>query len=135
MFALRNVITALNSETPIKHVPYRNSKLTRYLQDSLGGNSHTLLVACVSPADCDMEESLNTLEFADQVGKIKNKPIVNIDSHAKEIAELKKKGGVGKSLQSSQRRKFESCERAQKVEGRKLKLENSEQATMVIKYY
>lgn len=57
--------------------------------DSLGGNSHTLMIACVSPADSNMEETINTLRYADRARKIKNKPIVNIDPRAAEMNRLK----------------------------------------------
>ena len=50
-----------------------------YLKDSLGGNSHTLMIACVSPADTNVDESLSTLHYADRARKIKNKPIINRD--------------------------------------------------------
>jgi kinesin family member 4 len=92
LLALGNVISVLGEDAPsnkIKHVPYRESKLTRLLQDSLGGNSHTLMIACVSPADSNMEETLNTLRYADRARKIKNKPIVNIDPQAAEMANLR----------------------------------------------
>ena len=57
--------------------------------DSLGGNSHTLMIACVSPADSNIEETLNTLRYADRARKIKNKPIINRDPQAAEIMKLK----------------------------------------------
>ena len=57
--------------------------------DSLGGNSYTLMMACVSPADSNMEETLNTLRYADRARRIKNKPIVNRDPHVAEILRLK----------------------------------------------
>jgi hypothetical protein len=60
------------------HVPYRDSKLTRLLQDSLGGNSQTLMIACVSPLYEDLDETLNTLKYAYRARRIQNKPIVNI---------------------------------------------------------
>ncbi|DBA02863.1 TPA: LOW QUALITY PROTEIN: hypothetical protein N0F65_006653 [Lagenidium giganteum] len=59
------------------HVPYRDSKLTRMLQDSLGGNAKTLMIACVSPAALNFEETLNTLKYANRAKNIKNRPIVN----------------------------------------------------------
>ena len=71
------------------HISYRDSKLTRLLQDSLGGNSHTLMIACVSPADSNIEESLNTLRYADRARKIKNKPIVNRGSDKEEVLKLR----------------------------------------------
>jgi kinesin family member 4 len=92
LLALGNVICALGEDSngsKNKHVPYRQSKLTRLLQDSLGRNSHTLMIACVSPADSSMEETLNTLRYADRARKIKNRPIVNIDPQAAELASLR----------------------------------------------
>lgn len=79
LLALGNVISALGDEKKRGkvHVPYRDSKLTRMLQDSLGGNSRTLMIACVSPADVNFEETLNTLKYANRARNIKNKPVVN----------------------------------------------------------
>lgn len=54
----------------------------RRRQDSLGGNSRTVMIACVSPADINMEESLNTLRYASRARNIRNKPIVNRDPNA-----------------------------------------------------
>lgn len=78
LLALGNVISALTDKKS-DYVPYRNSKLTRILQDSLGGNSNTCMIACVSPAESNYEETLSTLKYADRARKIKNKPIVNRD--------------------------------------------------------
>ncbi|XP_061301642.1 chromosome-associated kinesin KIF4A isoform X1 [Pezoporus flaviventris] len=90
LLCLGNVISALGDENKKGgFVPYRDSKLTRLLQDSLGGNSHTLMIACVSPADSNLEETLNTLRYADRARKIKNKPIVNRDPQAAELHQLK----------------------------------------------
>ncbi|XP_073254601.1 chromosome-associated kinesin KIF4A-like [Porites lutea] len=91
LLALGNVISALSDELRKSnaHVPYRDSKLTRLLQDSLGGNSNTLMIACVSPADSNFEETLNTLRYADRARQIKNKPIVNLDPAAAELARLR----------------------------------------------
>lgn len=86
LLALGNVINALSESKP--HVPYRDSKLTRMLQDSLGGNSKTLMIACASPADVNLEESLNTLRYAHRARAIKNKPVVNRDPTARRIADL-----------------------------------------------
>lgn len=71
------------------HISYRDSKLTRLLQDSLGGNSVTLMIACVSPADYNMDETLSTLRYADRAKQIKNTAIVNMDPKAAEIKRLK----------------------------------------------
>uniref|UniRef100_A0A8D3E9Z0 Kinesin motor domain-containing protein n=1 Tax=Scophthalmus maximus TaxID=52904 RepID=A0A8D3E9Z0_SCOMX len=90
LLSLGNVISALGDESKKNtFVPYRDSKLTRLLQDSLGGNSHTLMIACISPADSNMEETINTLRYADRARKIKNKPIVNVDPRAAETSRLK----------------------------------------------
>lgn len=62
-----------------KYVPYRDSKLTRLLQDSLGGNTRTLMVACLSPADNNYEESLSTLRYANRAKSIQNRPRINED--------------------------------------------------------
>ena len=87
LLALGNVISALG-ESNAGHVPYRDSKLTRMLQDSLGGNSYTLMLSCVSPADSNVEETCGTLRYADRARKIKNKPIVNVNGNEMEINRL-----------------------------------------------
>lgn len=76
--ALGNVISAL-VDGRCKHIPYRDSKLTRLLQDSLGGNTKTLMVACLSPADNNYDETLSTLRYANRAKNIKNKPHINED--------------------------------------------------------
>lgn len=58
-------------------VPYRDSNLTRILQNALGGNSKTIMVCAVSPAALNYEESLGTLRYADRAKKIVNKAVVN----------------------------------------------------------
>jgi len=90
LLALGNVISALTEETKKgQHVPYRDSKLTRILQDSLGGNSRTSMIACVSPAEVNFEETLNTLKYASRARNIKNKPVVNRDPNSQLIAQLR----------------------------------------------
>ncbi|PNF34169.1 Osmotic avoidance abnormal protein 3 [Cryptotermes secundus] len=76
--ALGNVISAL-VDGKSKHIPYRDSKLTRLLQDSLGGNTKTLMIACLSPADNNYDETLSTLRYANRAKNIKNKPRINED--------------------------------------------------------
>jgi len=76
--ALGNVIKAL-VDGAHSHIPYRDSKLTRLLQDSLGGNTKTVMVAALSPADYNYEETLSTLRYADRAKSIKNKPKINED--------------------------------------------------------
>eukprot|EP00742_Colponemidia_sp_Colp-10_P010914 GILJ01012048.1.p1 GENE.GILJ01012048.1~~GILJ01012048.1.p1 ORF type:complete len:2113 (+),score=435.57 GILJ01012048.1:1-6339(+) len=90
LLALGNVISALGDEKKKgAHIPYRESKLTRLLQDSLGGNSRTLMIACVSPADINFEETLNTLKYASRARNIKNKPVVNRDPLSAQLADLR----------------------------------------------
>ncbi|KAH0563992.1 chromosome-associated kinesin KIF4 isoform X2 [Cotesia glomerata] len=88
LLALGNVISQLGDNNSNSFVVYRDSKLTRLLQDSLGGNSITLMIACVSPADYNLEETLSTLRYADRAKKIKNKPIVNQDPKTAKINSL-----------------------------------------------
>merc|ERR1719230_979146 len=76
--ALGNVISAL-VDGKTSFVPYRDSKLTRLLQDSLGGNTRTVMVANCGPADYNYEETLSTLRYAYRAKSIKNKPKINED--------------------------------------------------------
>ncbi|XP_038985794.1 kinesin-like protein KIN-4A isoform X2 [Phoenix dactylifera] len=92
LLALGNVISALGDEKKRKegaHVPYRDSKLTRLLQDSLGGNSRTVMIACISPADINAEETLNTLKYANRARNIQNKPIVNRNPISDEMQRMR----------------------------------------------
>ncbi len=88
------------------------------VSDSLGGNSHTVMIACVSPADSNMEETLSTMRYADRARKIKNKPVVNRDPQAAEILRLRgmvqqlqmqlmQNGGTLGSLDSTPNSSFE----------------------------
>lgn len=76
--ALGNVISAL-VDGKSSHIPYRDSKLTRLLQDSLGGNTKTVMVANLGPADYNYDETLSTLRYAYRAKSIKNKPRINED--------------------------------------------------------
>ncbi|KAL2520918.1 Kinesin-like protein FRA1 [Forsythia ovata] len=92
LLALGNVISALGDEKKRKegvHVPYRDSKLTRLLQDSLGGNSRTVMIACISPADINAEETLNTLKYANRARNIQNKPVINRDPLSNEMLKMR----------------------------------------------
>ncbi|NXV19533.1 KIF3C protein, partial [Cepphus grylle] len=113
--ALGNVISAL-VDGKSTHIPYRDSKLTRLLQDSLGGNAKTIMVATLGPASHSYDESLSTLRFANRAKNIKNKPRVNEDpkdtllrEFQEEIvrlkAQLEKRGMLGKKRRRSSRRK------------------------------
>ena len=94
-------------DSSIQHVPYRDSKLTRLLQDSLGGNTKTVMMAALSPADYNYEETLSTLRYADRAKQIKNKPRINEDpkdallreyqneiQQLKELVAMLQKGGA-----------------------------------------
>ncbi|KAJ2078558.1 hypothetical protein H4R24_004397 [Coemansia sp. RSA 988] len=95
LLALGNVISALGDahRGPLAHVPYRESKLTYMLRDSLGGSAQTLLVACVSPAEANATESINTLKYAARARNIRNRGGVNMvavsRSSAKEVETLR----------------------------------------------
>ncbi|KAG6784349.1 hypothetical protein POTOM_010040 [Populus tomentosa] len=92
LLALGNVISALGDEKKRKeggHIPYRDSKLTRLLQDSLGGNSKTVMIACVSPADTNAEETLNTLKYANRARNIQNKAVVNRDPMSAQMQRMR----------------------------------------------
>lgn len=92
------------------HIPYRDSKLTRLLQDSLGGNAHTLMIACVSPAEWNAGETVNTLKYANRARNIKNRAVVTEKEEGwedlewlqntvlrlrKELKVIKEGGGLG----------------------------------------
>ncbi|GMH54526.1 hypothetical protein TL16_g01691 [Triparma laevis f. inornata] len=83
--ALGNVISALTDTKGRTHVPYRDSKLTRILEDSLGGNCKTTMMAMISPALEAMVESVSTLKFANRAKNIKNEPKVNEDLDQKSL--------------------------------------------------
>mmetsp|Transcript_17578 Transcript_17578/g.31715 ORF Transcript_17578/g.31715 Transcript_17578/m.31715 type:complete len:555 (+) Transcript_17578:2-1666(+) len=80
LFVLGQVVSALSEQRPKykRKPPYRDSKLTRLLQDSLGGNSRTIMVACVSPADFNIDETVNTLRYATSARNIKNTATRNV---------------------------------------------------------
>ncbi|TVY91477.1 Kinesin-like protein [Lachnellula willkommii] len=73
----------------VNQVPYRDSVLTWLLKDSLGGNSMTAMIAAISPADINFDETLSTLRYADSAKRIKNHAVVNEDANARMIRELK----------------------------------------------
>eukprot|EP00727_Mastigamoeba_balamuthi_P012757 m51a1_g8103 putative kinesin-like protein kif3a isoform x2 (700) ;mRNA; f:92033-94862 len=106
--ALGNVISAL-VDGKSKHVPYRDSKLTRLLEDSLGGSAKTAMVANIGPADHNYDETISTLRYASRAKNIKNKPKINEDPKdallrelSEEIKQLKAElasiGGEGQAV-------------------------------------
>ena len=83
--ALGNVISALTDTKGRQHIPYRDSKLTRMLEDSLGGNCKTTMMAMISPALESMVETLSTLKFANRAKNIRNEARVNEDLDQKSL--------------------------------------------------
>ncbi|XP_060931248.1 kinesin-like protein KIF3B isoform X1 [Limanda limanda] len=117
--ALGNVISAL-VDGRSSHIPYRDSKLTRLLQDSLGGNACTVMVANIGPASYNMEETLTTLRYSNRAKNIKNKPRINEDpkdallrEFQEEIARLKEqlqRRSGGKKKRKQRRRAGEGSD-------------------------
>ncbi|OON13632.1 kinesin motor domain protein, partial [Opisthorchis viverrini] len=113
---LGNVISAL-VDGKSTHIPYRDSKLTRLLQDSLGGNAKTVMVANIGPATYNYDETLNTLRYASRAKNIKNRPKINEDpkdallrEYQSEIERLKsllknRSAGIQRELGDSRRRR------------------------------
>lgn len=91
--------TTPNSGTKrVLYIPYRDSILTWLLKDSLGGNSKTIMIAALSPADCNYSETLSTLRYANRAKNIINKPTVNEDANVKLIRELREEINKLKSM-------------------------------------
>lgn len=91
LFSLRQVITALSAirDGETNFVPYRDSKLTSLLKQSLGGNSYCLMLSCIAPIDLYYEENLSTLTYAAKAAQISNIPIKNLDPKSKLVNQLK----------------------------------------------
>ncbi len=110
LMCLGMVINAL-TEGKKSHIPYRDSKLTRILQESLGGNSLTTLIIACSMSSYNDKESLTTLRFGSRVKTIKNKPKVNKEKSNKElIAKIKELEEIIKKLELEVKMK-ENCEK------------------------
>lgn len=94
------VIQALakNSAGGGEFVPYRNSELTNLLSESLGGNSKTIMIAAISPAACNYDETLSTLRFAQSVSAISTKSTANVDEEASTIDRMRKEIEMLKKL-------------------------------------
>ena len=93
MLTLGRVITNLVERAP--HIPYRESKLTRLLQDSLGGRTKTSIIATISPATINMEETLSTLDYASRARSILNRPEINAKLSKEDL--VKEYGQVGQA--------------------------------------
>lgn len=87
LLALGNCINALCDPRKRGHVPYRDSKLTRLLKQSLGGNCKTVMIVCVSPSSAHYDETHNTLQYANRAKEIKTKAIRNVISVDRHVAQ------------------------------------------------
>ena len=102
LLVLGNVINTLADKALGKKKdvlpPYRDSALTRILQNALGGNSKTVMICALSPADINYEETLSTLRYADRAKKIQNKAVVNESEHDKTVRLLKEENNELKKM-------------------------------------
>ncbi|PKX97620.1 kinesin family protein [Aspergillus novofumigatus IBT 16806] len=130
--ALGKVISQLSSRQSGAHVSYRDSKLTRLLQDSLGGNAYTYMVACVTPAEFHLSETLNTVQYAQRARAIQSKPQIQhiadeSDKHAvierlkAEVAFLRQQIRIA---EDNDRRAAGPQERAERQNEREKELQN-----------
>ena len=129
--ALGNVISALTDSRARTHIPYRDSKLTRLLEDSLGGNCKTCMMAMISPAFEAFGESLSTLKFANRAKNIKNSPRINEEADQKTM--LKKYETEIKRLKKALEEKgsgFEDVERVVLLEEDKKRAEADKEAAI-----
>ncbi len=114
LFTLRQVITALTENNQKRsglaqtssnfsgamntsqqqYIPYRDSKLTCLLKQSLGGNSYCLMIACLNPCDAYLDENISTLQYAARASYISNKPVRNEDPRNRLIEELKQQNRI-----------------------------------------
>jgi kinesin family protein 11 len=146
LLTLGRVINALVERSP--HIPYRESKLTRILQDSLGGRTKTCIIAAVSPARCSIEESLSTLDYAHRAKNIRNKPEINqkmtkrtlIKEYITSIERLKadlhatrEKNGVYLSEQSYNSIMDESASRKEQIDSTQKSMENITEEMNILK--
>ncbi|KAL5363397.1 hypothetical protein BJX96DRAFT_118370 [Aspergillus floccosus] len=130
--ALGKVISQLSSRQAGSHVSYRDSKLTRLLQDSLGGNAYTYMIACVTPAEFHLSETLNTVQYAQRARAIQSKPRIqqvadDSDKHAvierlkAEVAFLRQQL---RNVEENDRRITVPQERAERQNEREIELQN-----------
>merc|ERR1712025_714467 len=131
---LGNVISAL-VDGKSSHVPYRNSKLTRLLQDSLGGNSKTLMFANIGPANYNYDETLSTLRYASRAKSIRNKAKINEDpkdalmkQYQKEIEDLRRmlESGSGEATEEDAESDMDVSDNEENVEAEKGKIDEKD---------
>ncbi|KAL2011054.1 hypothetical protein VTN00DRAFT_3772 [Thermoascus crustaceus] len=130
--SLGKVISQLSSRQSGAHVSYRDSKLTRLLQDSLGGNAITYMIACVTPAEFHLSETLNTVQYAQRARAIQSKPRIQqvadesdkqavIDRLKAEVAFLRQQI---RNSEGTERKSAASQERAERPNEREMELQN-----------
>ncbi|XP_045172440.2 uncharacterized protein LOC123534316 isoform X10 [Mercenaria mercenaria] len=91
LLVLGNCISSLGDQKRRQgHIPYRDSKLTKLLADSLGGNGVTLMICCITPSSYHAPETMNTLRYASRAKKIRTKPVIKMDPREKLILSLKR---------------------------------------------
>lgn len=132
--ALGKVISQLSSRNAGAHVSYRDSKLTRLLQDSLGGNAITYMIACVTPAEFHLSETLNTVQYAQRARAIQSKPRIQqveegdkqalIDRLKAEVAFLREQISSSERGGAGDRRILPSGERSERQNEREAELQN-----------
>lgn len=130
--ALGKVISQLSSRQSGSHVSYRDSKLTRLLQDSLGGNAITYMIACVTPAEFHLSETLNTVQYAQRARAIQSKPRIQqvADEGDKQALIERLKAEVAflrqqiRNSEGSERREAVSSERSERKNEREIQLQN-----------
>ena len=130
--ALGKVISQLSSRQSGSHVSYRDSKLTRLLQDSLGGNAITYMIACVTPAEFHLSETLNTVQYAQRARAIQSKPRIQqvADEGDKQALIERLKAEVAflrqqiRNTEGSDRRDAASTERSERKNEREIQLQN-----------
>ncbi|XP_058828957.1 kinesin-like protein Klp68D [Topomyia yanbarensis] len=120
--SLGNVISALAEKSP--HIPYRDSKLTRLLQDSLGGNSKTIMIANIGPSEYNYNETLTTLRYAHRAKTIENKPVMNEDPQDTKLREYQEEIARLRQL-ITERQKRESVPKVRKIKQKAVKREES----------
>ncbi|XP_039441093.1 kinesin-like protein Klp68D [Culex pipiens pallens] len=111
--SLGNVISALAEKSP--HVPYRDSKLTRLLQDSLGGNSKTIMIANIGPSEFNYNETLTTLRYASRAKTIENKPVMNEDPQDTKLREYQEEIARLRQLITERQMREKSVPKVKKV--------------------
>ncbi|CAK7264522.1 hypothetical protein SEPCBS119000_001038 [Sporothrix epigloea] len=134
--ALGKVISQLSSRQPGSHVSYRDSRLTRLLQDSLGGNAITYMIACVTPAEFHLSETLNTVQYAQRARAIQSKPRIQqieegdkqaiVDRLKAEVAFLREQIRSAAAANSAGERRILSVnERSERQGEREVEMQNA----------